>query len=264
MLLGEGKRMAGKTSRQGLGIKRILKKSLPAKVLRLRRELLSGGKYRNLTTQQVFTKVYEDYAWGRPTDPMQKFFSGSGSHHPDVVGAYVKAVGEFLGAFEKRPDVVDLGCGDFFVGSQVRHLCDQYVACDIVEPLIKFNRVKYKSLDVDFRVLDLTKDELPGGEVVFLRQVLQHLSNATIGAALPRLISKYKYLVLTEHLPAEGGFVHNLDKPSGPDVRVGFKSGLVLTSAPFNLRVLEERCLCEVADRGDLGGVIRTNLYRLG
>ena len=73
------------------------------------------------------------------------------------------------------------------------------------------------------------------------------------------MASKYRYLLLTEHLPL-GTFVHNVDKPSGPDIRLGFNSGVVLTSAPFNLRVLDAKHVCDVAE---LGGTIRTTLYKL-
>ena len=37
-----------------------------------------------------------------------------------------------------------------------------------------------EDLDVDFRVLDITSDEIPPGDVCFVRQVLQHLSNQSI------------------------------------------------------------------------------------
>ena len=45
------------------------------------------------------------------------------------------------------------------MGSKIRYLFDSYIACDVVESLIDFNKQKYKDLDVDFRLLDLTKDE---------------------------------------------------------------------------------------------------------
>jgi len=155
---------------------------------------------------------------------------------------------------------VDLGCGDFIVGSRIRRLCDKYIACDIVEPVISWNKQKYKDMNVDFRVLDISKDDLPGGDIVFIRQVLQHLSNDHIAGAISQLAAKYKYLVLTEHLPSSIIFNHNLDKPAGSYIRIALNSGVVLTSAPFNLKVKENSVLCEVADDD---GVIRTNLYRL-
>lgn len=213
-----------------------------------------------LTTQEVFTKIYKEKRWGQSGDPTADYYSGIGSHDPIIVEKYVHAVGQFLSFFEKKLDVVDIGCGDFFIGSKVRPFCGSYIACDIVEPLIAFNKAKYNSLNVDFRVLDLTRDSLPCGDILFLRQILQHLSNKQIQKALPEISSKFKYLVLTEHLPASDSFSHNLDIPTGPRFRLPINSGVVLTSPPFDLKVAEERVLCQQEEQG---GIIKTTLYRL-
>jgi hypothetical protein len=244
-------------------IKETLKALLPrpvAKVIQKYRTRDKFKEYRNLPTQAVFAKIYESAIWGRSDDPSQPFFSGSGSHDDAVVSAYLGAVQEFLKSFDRKPNVVDLGCGDFFVGSKIRPLCDKYTACDIVPRLIEFNKEKFEVLNVDFRVMDLTTDELPAGDVVFIRQVFQHLSNEQILRVLPEIASKYKYLVLTEHLPGKSDFEHNLDKPAGPDIRTGIESGIVLTSPPFNFKPKGERLLCKA---GEAGGLIVTTLFTL-
>src|SRR5665213_1003794 len=94
------------------------------------------GPYKALTAKEVFTRIYKERAWGKSNDPSDKYYSGSGSRKRDVVEAYIKSIDQFLHSFATKPDVVDLGCGDFSVGSQVRALCANYIACDIVEPLI--------------------------------------------------------------------------------------------------------------------------------
>ena len=159
-----------------------------------------------------------------------------------------------------KPDVVDLGCGDFKVGSQIRPLCGRYTACDVVPELIDFNRGAYEQLDVDFRVLDITADALPEGDVVFVRQVFQHLSNAAIAKAMAKIVAHYKYLVLTEHVPALAGFVPNVDIATGAGTRLQIGSGVVLTSPPFNLHAAAERTLSESPQFGD---VIRIVVYTL-
>jgi len=216
--------------------------------------------FRKLSTKEVFTKIYRDGTWGQSNDPEQRFFSGSGSHDDRIVDAYVGALSGFLLSLPERPSVVDLGCGDFSVGSRVRPLCARYTACDIVDDLVAFNARKFAHLEVDFRVLDLASDNLPAADVVCIRQVLQHLSNAQISRAVPQIATKYRYLVLTEHLPAAADFPHNLDQPSGPDNRLQIGSGIVLTSQPFDLRVSAEHTLCEVPEAG---GVVRTTAYSL-
>jgi SAM-dependent methyltransferase len=244
-------------------VKNTLKTILPNPIFRTVRELrvknnLKG--YRNLSTQEIFLKTYESGIWGTSGDQSNPFFSGTGSHDGTVVSTYVHAVQDFLSTFDKKQNVVDLGCGDFFVGSIVRKFCGNYIACDVVQKLIEFNKQQYKSLNVDFRALDITSEDLPSGDIVFIRQVLQHLSNEQISCVLPKLPEKYKYLVLTEHLPGAADFEHNLDKPAGPDIRTGIGSGIVITSSPFNIKAKNERKLCQVAESG---GIIVTNLYQL-
>ncbi|WP_374333561.1 class I SAM-dependent methyltransferase, partial [Aestuariivirga sp.] len=138
--------------------------------------------------------------------------------------------------------------------------CGRYVACDVVPDLIAFNRNAYSHLDVDFRVLDMAEDALPEGDVVFVRQVLQHLGNAAIARAVAKIAVRYKYLVLTEHVPESADFAPNVDIVTGAGTRLQLGSGVVLTRAPFNLAAASERIICESPQ---LGGVIRTTVYTL-
>lgn len=239
----------------------VIKRNLPAPVVDAVRAYHGRSRlkaFAGLPTKELFTKIYEEDVWGTSHDPDQRYFSGSGSRDDAVVQTYVKAVTRFLLSLDRKPNAVDLGCGDFQVGSRLRPLCAGYVACDIVEPLIAFNAEHYKALDVDFRTLDLTNDELPPGDVVFIRQVLQHLSNAEIARAVRNVPALYRYLVLTEHVPHDP-FPHNRDKAAGPDNRLAIHSGIVLTSPPFDLEAIEATTLCEAEE---WGGVIRTVVYR--
>ena len=119
-------------------------------------------------------------------------FQGLGSHESEVVNAYLSAVTGFLQSFPEKPDVVDLGCGDFAVGSRIRPYCGRYVAADFVEGLIERNKQVYESDNVDFRALDMINDDLPTGDVVFIRQVLQHLSNGEIQKVVAKLPGSYR------------------------------------------------------------------------
>lgn len=220
----------------------------------------SEWMYRNLTIKNVFTKIYESKAWSTRDSMAEIFYSGPGSHDEKIVNIYLTAINNLLSSFDNKLDVVDLGCGDFFIGEKIRSMCNNYVACDIVDSLIDFNKIKYRDLEVDFRVLDLTKDVLPKGDIVFVRQVFQHLSNKQIKEALSNLAGQYKYLVLTEHLPASQWFVKNINKPAGSDIRLSVNSGVVITESPFNFQVKKAICLCETPQ---FGGLIRTDFYQL-
>jgi SAM-dependent methyltransferase len=206
---------------------------------------------------ETFARVYQGNHWGRRLG--KKFYSGPGSHDPRIIGPYVDSVGAYLREFPQPQDVVDLGCGDFQVGSNLRRYCGRYTACDVVPDLIKYNAAKFSHLRVDFRCVDMVADPLPPGQVAFIRQVLQHLANAQIAQILPKL-AQYSVVVVTEHLPARTPFVANLDHEFGSGIRVKRDSGVVLTRPPFAFPVMDERELCCV-DSGD--GRIKTVAYRI-
>jgi hypothetical protein len=216
--------------------------------------------------KETFTTIYRRGHWGKSGDPADRIFSGSGSRDPKIVGVYIQSVAAFLREHSPCLNAVDLGCGDFAVGSQLRPYCGAYVACDVVEDVVERNALRYRNSDVTFRVVDITQDELPSADVVFLRQVLQHLSNSDIHRVIPKLLG-YRYLVLTEHLPVSTDFEPNLDKKRGMDIRLhlGTKgSGIVLTAPPFDLHVKSAKILCEVEEpAGGIPGIIRTTLYEL-
>lgn len=236
-------------------MKSDIKKILPLSVANAYRRLRAQfgyAKYKGMSEEQVFTHIYTHGQWGHHPQTSTQFYSGTGSHDASVVNPYVCAVTAFLNSLPHPPSVVDLGCGDFAVGSKIRHLCSSYVACDIVAPLIAHNQIAYADLQVDFRHLDITTAALPQGDVVFIRQVLQHLSNASIQRLIPSLQKHFKYIVLTEHVCTHPAFKANLDKPTGPDTRLGLNSGIVLTAPPFNLQCASQCTLCEAAEDGGL------------
>lgn len=216
----------------------------------------ASRRFRSMPTAEVFESIYTEGLWGTGADG--DLSSGRGSRDELLVGPYVTAVRDFLGSLGGPPDVVDLGCGDFNVGSRLRDACGRYVACDIAPSIIERDRQRFAALDVDFRVLDMLVEELPAGDVVFVRQVLQHLGNAQIAQVLPKL-ARYRWAVITEHRPDGSDFVPNLDIVAGPGIRTAVRSGVVLEAPPFEMTSLEARRLCEV--RHD-EGTITTVAYR--
>ncbi|MCW3000032.1 MAG: hypothetical protein JWN65_3581 [Solirubrobacterales bacterium] len=214
----------------------------------------AGRRFASMSTPDIFESIYQEGLWG--AHPDGDLSSGRGSHDEVIVVPYVAAVRDFLTSLGPV-DVVDLGCGDFNVGSQVRDACGAYVACDVAASVIARNREKFADLDVDFRVLNMLEDPLPEGDVVFIRQVLQHLSNDQIAQVLPRL-GQYRWAVITEHLPSDGQFVPNLDIIPGPGIRTQVRSGVVLDEPPFELTYAAARELCVVEHNE---GTITTTAY---
>ena len=225
------------------------------------------GKYRarkfnrsmaGKSSAEIFQAVYSKRMWGFSNE-RGGFSSGEGSRYTQIVEPYVEGVSQYVGSLPFRPDAVDLGCGDFTIGSSLRPLFNRYIACDIVPDLIVRNREGYKSLDVDFQVVNILADDLPPGDIVFVRQVLQHLCNRDIETALQRIRAAYPRLILTEHLPLETDFVPNIDIKTGAGIRVDVKSGVDIARAPFNVSAASTNILCEVTLKTSR---IRTTLYQ--
>lgn len=216
--------------------------------------------YSKLSTKDIFLKIYQDNAWGKSFDPDTRFYSGYGSHNQSAIKAYTNKVGEFLLSLKTKPSVADLGCGDFNVGAHLLQYCGKYTACDIVPSLITNNKHKYKDTNVQFEVMDIVIDELPTADIAFIRQVFQHLSNELISQALLQLTNKYKYIIITEHLPKTSNFIPNINKPTGPNTRLSLDSGVVITAPPFNFQYKLSKTLCSIDDGS---GIIETTLYEL-
>ncbi len=182
--------------------------------------------------REVFSKIYSEKTWG---DDGTQFFSGGGSVESYVVTPYVEKITKELRVYGNlKPKIVDLGCGNFNVGKNFIDHCSRYTAVDVVPELIEnLKRGGYPER-VRFLALDIVEDELPDGDVCFLRQVLQHLSNDQIMKVLPKL-EKYKVLYITEHQPTPShSLIANEDKAAGPGTRMHENSGVYLERAPFN------------------------------
>lgn len=207
-------------------------------------------------TKDTMIQIYEKNLWGGNT----QFYSGMGSHQPDMVNPYLYEVSQFLNSFDSPPIVCDLGCGDFNIGKELVKYSEKYYAIDIVPELIAKNKGEFKTDKLEFHCLDIAKDKIPGGDCAILRQVLQHLSNAEIIKIVEKLYD-FKYVILTEHLP-EGNFEPNKDIISGQGIRLKKQSGVNLLAPPFNFKVKDAKKLLAISSI-EFKGLIVTSLYQV-
>tara|TARA_B110000503_G_C7035420_1_gene365879 strand:- start:108 stop:848 length:741 start_codon:yes stop_codon:yes gene_type:complete len=245
-------------------IREILKKIIPIRIrqkIRAFEQKVFGMErdYKNLSTEDAFEKIYKRGIWGKDLEGNPT--SGSGSHTKSIVDPYVDAV-KIIVANNNINTAIDLGCGDFAVGSKIVDLFESYTACDISSTILERNRRVYQLPSLKFEKLNLAEDQLPNADIAFVRQVLQHLSNKNIKAFVKQLNDKkkFKFLLITEHLPFSSKFAPNRDKPNGPSIRIGMNSGVVLHTEPFNLKYKEMQKVLTVDD--DVG-LITTTLYEL-
>ncbi|MDT0689968.1 class I SAM-dependent methyltransferase [Salegentibacter sp. F188] len=206
-------------------------------------------------TKAAMVQIYENNLRGGNES---EFYSGLGSHHPELVYRYVETVSTFLRSFKTPPVICDLGCGDFNVGKELVQHSKKYIAIDIVPDLIAHNKKKFGAENLEFHVLDIAAEELPLGDCAILRQVLQHLSNAEIKSVVEELY-RYKYVILTEHLP-EKDFEANKDIISGQGIRLKKQSGVNILEPPFNFKAKEVKQLLSIKHPG-FKGVLVTTLY---
>lgn len=231
---------------------------VPESLVRRRRQKLLDS-FSGKSNAEIFTTIYRNYLWGRKKGSFD-YYSGDGSHHPKVVDDYINVVSKFLGNLYPLPVVIDIGCGDFSIGSHLSKFAKVYIACDVVPEVIAANQNRYRFSNVVFKVLDATTQKIPQGDVVILRQVLQHLSNSDIANILKRIQGNFKYLIFTDHQSSEKNWIPNLDKLTGPNIRADMGSGLDLTLDPFNMETLESKLVHDVEVED---GFIRTFIYRL-
>lgn len=181
-------------------------------------------------------KISEEKRWGLPDDVDRKYSSGDGTRDKEIVLEYVAAVKNFFAQYNNLKSGLDLGCGDFSVGVAFCEIFEDYQAADVAKNVIEENKDIYQTQNVKFSSIDLTIAEIPVSDVIFIRQVLQHLSNAEIGKFVRNIQGKFRFLVVTESMSKSMFFSPNKDIDTGPGIRIHEKSGVVLEKPPFNLQ----------------------------
>ena len=168
--------------------RRFLRRSFPSlhsRWLRLRETLITRAWYhaeergnRKKTVEEVFTDIYAAGRWGESDGAS---CSGDGSIVESVVLPYVHAVGEEAAKRGLLGKVfVDLGCGDFRVGRHMLPMCSSYIGVDVVRSLVLDNQKKFGSATTRFLHQNIVDDDIPDGDVCFLRQVLQQIGRAHV------------------------------------------------------------------------------------
>lgn len=178
--------------------------------------------------KKIFSYVYAENLWGGNKGD---FYSGPGSDEK-IIQPYIKVINQFI-KDKSVKRIVDLGCGDFRVGNLITKEGVEYTGIDIVPSLIQRNINMFSASNIRFECINAVKEDLPDGDLCLIRQVLQHLSNTDILVILEKC-RKYKYVIVSEHIPADKNVVPNKEMNSNWDIRLIQQSGVYIESAPFN------------------------------
>lgn len=185
---------------------------------------------KNKPVKDIFTDIYQHNVWGGEKG---QFYSGDGTASAGS-SAYIEKVRAFIRENQIQ-SITEIGCGDFSVtGKILENSVVRYTGVDIVEPLIAHHQQAYGTSRITFEQCNAIEDELPHADLVIIRQVLQHLSNDHISSIL-RKLTPFRFALITEHVPLTPE-EPNLDKITGPHIRMKLRSGVFIDQPPFSLR----------------------------
>jgi hypothetical protein len=246
-------------------LKSVVKKLLPARITREIGSMLVERREKQLgqlSLRDAFDEVYKQRMWKQGDAD-----SGVGSEGLPAE-RYISLVKEYAASHRLRT-VVDGGCGDFRVGSQLAPNFERYTALDVSPHIVALNNQRYADLvrkNVTFATADMTAATFPHADLVLIRQVLQHLTNAQIGKILANLFaSDWRRVLITEsvHAPDDNPSP-NLDLPTHTvRTRTSLGSGVFLDKPPFSLPARRIATIYSTANgRVERGGLLVMELSR--
>ena len=147
--------------------------------------------------RERFERIYERGDWGK--DAKGKGVSGPGSTLA-ATRQYRAFLQDFLAANRIR-SVVDAGCGDWEFSQKINWKGIDYLGLDIVPAVVEANRRRFGSANVRFAVADIVRGDLPPADLLIVKDVLQHLSNADIALVLKKLQGYRHVLIVNDVRP---------------------------------------------------------------
>lgn len=159
------------------------------------------------THEEVFSKIYNNYKWGKSKD--FPFFSGGGSiisnakHWLEFVPDYVQK--------KNVKSVVDAGCGDLTISKHLiglfkeRDLKIEYTGYDCFKDIVSIHNKNNPELDIRHLDIHANKQLLKPADCILFKEVMQHWETCNIFDVFNYLIDskKYKYIITQNSCPNE-------------------------------------------------------------
>jgi 2-polyprenyl-3-methyl-5-hydroxy-6-metoxy-1,4-benzoquinol methylase len=170
---------------------------------------------------QRFEQIYAKNEWGHG--------SGEGSL-PEHNRGYVQFLEEFL-VRNAVQSVVEMGCGDWQFSKDIRWGAAEYHGFDVVPAVVEYNQKHYGGEKVNFTLYSGDPAELPGADLLIVKDVLQHLNDQAVHRALAHF-PRFKRVLATNCVNPWGPTVHR-------DIEDGDFRYLDLRLPPFGLQATE-------------------------
>lgn len=170
--------------------------------------------------EEIYGEIYASDHW--------QGGSGPGST-ADASAAYRRIVQRLLASVEIRR-VLDVGCGDWQVGSLLDWTGIDYTGVDVVGPVIAADRDRFGAANLRFEVADARTGSLPPADLLLIKDVLQHWPTADVQRFLSETLPRYRYALITNDI-ASTHFTGQLNQ----DIEMGSWRTLDLQAPPFGL-----------------------------
>jgi len=168
--------------------------------------------------ESTFAPFYTENRWGD-----DESVSGPGSNLTRTAKLRVElpALLEEIGA----QTLLDAPCGDLNWMKDTQLPISRYIGVDVVPDLIARNQELYGNNEIQFMLLDLTRDALPRADVILCRDCFIHFSYRHIAAAVRNFKRSEATYLLTNSYPRWS---------TNTDIRTGDFRHLNLALPPFN------------------------------
>ncbi|MGE3914219.1 MAG: class I SAM-dependent methyltransferase [Hyphomicrobiaceae bacterium] len=166
----------------------------------------------------IFDQIYRSKYWTH----------GSG---PGSIAAFNKPLIAYLDRFlaaNRVKRLVDFGCGDFQYMRHVNLAATEYIGLDVVPRILEENRKNFGREGITFEETPDDLTELPGGDLLLLKDVLIHLPNSYIAPLLQHARRTYRF-VLAINNESDDASAYNRD------IAVGEFRPVDISLAPFSL-----------------------------
>lgn len=147
--------------------------------------------------RKIFEAIYKDHSWGGHSR------SGPGSDAAPN-RPYLNCLANLLSFNQDRiSSVLDVGCGDWGLSKHVDWSAVNYHGIDIVPELIDTLQQTFATESIRFSCYDAIDSALPLTDLVIVKDVLQHLSNASVKTMIQAL-EPFPYALITNDIEKAG------------------------------------------------------------
>ncbi len=187
-------------------------------------------KFFSGSNKDIFFNIYKKNLWGSTHS-----ISGPGSNL-EQTKTIRKDIPSILYKY-KIKSILDIPCGDFYWMKELDLKNINYIGADIVKEIIDKNNKEFRKININFKILDLTADNLPSCDLIFCRDCLVHFSFKDIFLSLNNIKKTNANYFLTTNFVER---IHN------KNIATGSWRTLNLCKAPFYfpkpLLTITEKC----------------------